>query len=133
MKILVDTPVWSLAFRKQPKTSTQQVIVQRLTALIKAMRVVLIGPIRQEVLSGISDENKFLQLKQKLRDFDDETLLREHYELAASFSNQCRKKGIRGSHIDFLICAVGFKNQYPVFTLDLDFERYRKYLNVKLY
>jgi predicted nucleic acid-binding protein len=133
VKVLVDTSVWSLAFRKQPKTEGQQGIINELTDLIKDLRAAMIGPIRQELLSGIVDENKFNQLRQKLRVFDDEKLELEHYELAASFSNQCRSHGIQGSHIDFLICAVGFKNHYPVFTLDKDFERYQKYLALKLY
>ena len=133
MKILVDTSVWSLAFRKQPKTEGQQGIINELADLIKDLRAAMIGPIRQELLSGIVDENKFNQLRQKLRVFDDEKLELEHYELAAFFFNQCRRHGIQGSHIDFLICAVGFKNHYPVFTLDKDFERYQKVLAVKLY
>ncbi len=133
MKVLVDTSVWSLAFRKKPKTEGQQGIINELADLIKDLRAAMIGPIRQELLSGIVDENKFNQLRLKLRVFDDEKLELEHYELAASFSNQCRSHGIQGSHIDFLICAVGLKNHYPVFTLDKDFERYQKYLGLKLY
>jgi hypothetical protein len=61
VKVLVDTSVWSLAFRKQPKTEGQQGIIN---------------------------------------------------ELAASFSNQCRRQGIQGSQMDCLICAVGFKNSF---------------------
>jgi predicted nucleic acid-binding protein len=133
MKVLVDTSVWALAFRKQPKTEAQQGIINRLADLIRDLRAAMIGPIRQELLSGIVEGNKFNQLRQRLRVFDDEKLEIEHYELAASFSNQCRRNGIQGSQIDFLICAVGFKNHYPVFTLDKDFERYQKILTVPLY
>ena len=133
MKVLVDTSVWSLAFRKHPRTEGQQGIIDELADLIKDLRAAMIGPIRQELLSGIVDENKFNQLRLKLRVFDDEKLELEHYELAASFSNQCRRQGIQGSHIDFLICAVGSKNNYPVFTLDKDFERYQSVLALKLY
>jgi predicted nucleic acid-binding protein len=133
MKVLVDTSVWSLAFRKQQKTEDQQEITNRLAELIRDLRAAMIGPIRQELLSGIVDKNKFNQLRQRLRVFDDEKLELEHYELAASFSNQCRRQGIQGSHVDFLICAVGIKNNYPVFTLDKDFERYQRVLALKLY
>jgi predicted nucleic acid-binding protein len=133
MKVLVDTSVWSLAFRKQPKTEAQQRTINRLADLIRDLRAAMIGPIRQELLSGIVEDNKFNQLRQRLRVFDDEKLEIEHYELAASFSKQCRRNGIQGSHIDFLICAVGIKNHYPVFTLDKNFVRYQKILAVPLY
>ena len=71
MKVLVDTPVWSLALRKQSKTEADERAVKELTELVRESRVVMIGPIRQEILSGISDEGKFETLRQKLRAFDD--------------------------------------------------------------
>ena len=52
--------------------------------------------------------------------------------MAAAFFNACRKKGVQGSHTDFLICAVRTE-QAPVFTLDRDFERFAKPLNVALF
>jgi predicted nucleic acid-binding protein len=133
MKVLVDTPVWSLALRKQSKTEADERAVKELTELVRESRVVMIGPIRQEILSGISDEGKFETLRQKLRAFDDEVLTTEHFELAASLSNRCRRQGIQGSHTDFLLCAVSVKGNYPLFTLDKDFDRYREYVGIELY
>jgi predicted nucleic acid-binding protein len=133
MKVLVDTPVWSLALRKQSKTQADERAVKELTELVRESRVVMIGPIRQEILSGISDEGKFETLRQKLRAFDDEVLTTEHFELAASLSNRCRRQGIQGSHTDFLLCAVSVKGNYPLFTLDKDFDRYREYVGIELY
>jgi predicted nucleic acid-binding protein len=133
MKVLVDTPVWSLALRKQSKTEADERAVKELTELVRESRVVMIGPIRQEILSGISDEGKFETLRQKLRAFDDEVLTTEHFELAASLSNRCRRQGIQGSHTDFLLCAVSVRGNYPIFTLDKDFDRYRGYVGIELY
>jgi predicted nucleic acid-binding protein len=45
----------------------------------------------------------------------------------------CRKKGIQGSHIDFLICAVAELHEMSIFTLDKDFIRYATVLPIKLY
>ena len=93
----------------------------------------MIGPVRQEILSGIPDETQFRKLKAKLRAFEDLELTSDDYELAAEFTNACRKKGVQGSHIDFLICAVAVRNKLPIFTLDKDFERYAQPLGISLY
>jgi predicted nucleic acid-binding protein len=133
MQILVDTPIWSLAFRKAEKTKEQISIINELENLINEFRIAFIGPIRQEILSGISDKNKFESLRQNLQAFDDEIIATKHYEKAAEMMNICRKNGIQGSHIDFLICALAHLNNYAIFTLDKDFENYSKYLDIKLY
>lgn len=131
MKVLVDTSIWSLALRKN--TSADADILSEFKELIKELRVILIGPIRQEILSGISDFQKFTALKDKLNLFDDLQLTTEYYELAAELSNTCRIHGIQGSHTDFLICAVAVKNGFPIFTLDKDFIGYKKYIDIQLY
>ena len=118
MRILVDTSVWSLALRPSGTDLSQKeaLAVNLLKELIRDGRVVVIGPVRQEVLSGIPDEAQFRKLKSKLRAFEDLGLTSDDYELAAEFTNACRKRGVQGSHIDFLICAVAARNQLPVFT-----------------
>jgi hypothetical protein len=133
MKVLVDTSVWSLALRKRTKTEADARTVRELAELVRELRVVMVGPIRQEVLSGISDEGKFETLMRKLRAFDDAELTTEHYEMAASFSNRCRRQGIQGSHTDFLLCAVSAKNGCPILTLDKDFHRYREHVGIALH
>ena len=133
MKILVDTSVWSLALRKKTLTEEEKNIVKELKELIYELRAVVIGPVRQELLSGISDDIKYMNLKDKLRAFDDLTLKVEDYEKAAEIFNTCRKNGVQGSHIDFLICAAAINNEISIFTTDKDFENYKKYINIKLH
>ena len=53
MKVLVDTVVWSLALRKKTLSDQESKIVEELKELIYELRVVTIGPIRQELLSGL--------------------------------------------------------------------------------
>ena len=93
----------------------------------------IIGPIRQEILSGYSDLRKFRTIKEKLSYFENTPILDTDYELAAEFSNKCRKKGIQGSHIDFLICGVANRTDMPIFTNDSDFMHYRKTIPIKFY
>lgn len=135
MRVLVDTSIWSLALRRTETDLSRKEAhaVDLLKELIRDGCAVVIGPIRQEILSGIPDEAQFRKLKAKLRAFEDLGITSDDYELAAEFYNACRKRGVQGSHIDFLICAVAARNQLPVFTLDEDFERYAQPLGISLY
>ncbi len=134
MKVLVDTPIWSLALRREKALSRgEQVFIAELNELINEVRVALIGPIRQELLSGISNDEQFRILKEKLRPFEDLALTQTDYERAAEFYNVCRKAGIQGSQIDFLICSVSVGNEVPIFTTDKDFLYYKKQLPILLY
>jgi predicted nucleic acid-binding protein len=135
VNVLVDTSIWSLAFRKPSGTISphEKAFVSTLAKLIDELRAVLIGPIRQEILSGIADEKQFASLQEKLSAFDDLPITMQDYESAAAFYNICRKAGIQGSHIDFLICAVASRNELLIFTRDRDFDTYSKFLDIELY
>jgi len=129
VKALVDTCIWSLALRhKNPDKN----IVNKLTDLINDGRAVLIGPIKQEILSGIFHSGQFEKLKGILSSFEEIQLNSKHFELAAEFCNICRAKGVQGSTIDFLICSVAYSERMFIFSTDKDFEYYAKYLPIKL-
>lgn len=53
-----------------------------------------------------------------LRPFPDLPIDTEDYERASLFFNRCRARGISGSAIDLLICAVSFRFAAPVYTTD---------------
>ena len=135
MNILVDTSIWSLAFRRKPaqKIKVEDPNILELSELIDEDRAVLIGPIRQEILSGISSPSQFSLLKENLRAFDDLLLNTKDYETAAEFFTQCRKKGSQGSHIDFLICSAAKNHAMAIFTSDRDFHSYSKILKIDLH
>jgi predicted nucleic acid-binding protein len=130
LKVLVDTSVWSLALRRQKQVAPE---AKELARLIEEGLVVMIGPIRQELLSGISQLAQFVALRDDLGAYEDRPLSRIHFETAAEFSNRCRKQGIQGSHTDFLISAVACLEEMAVFTTDLDFGRYAKHLPLTLH
>lgn len=130
MNVIVDTVIWSEAFRrKEPNIE----LTSSLTELIQEHRVLFLGPIRQELLSGISISQKFNLLRDKLSFFPDKEIITEDYILAAEYSNLCRKKGIQGSHIDFLICACATRMDASIFTTDKDFEHYKTVIPINLY
>lgn len=129
MRVLVDTCVWSNVLRRK---SPDKDLTAVLEDLISDARVALIGPIRQELLSGVPDPTQFRKLRQALSVFEDIPLTTEHFVKAAEFSNRCRKKGLQGSTTDFLICAVAATEHLQILTTDADFLRYAKHLPIRL-
>ena len=132
MRVLVDTSVWSLALRKKARSTDEEAVVDRLSAIIRDLHLVMIGPIRQEILSGISDNARFEELRGKISVFPDFDITTADYELAAKFNNECRKNGIQGSHTDYLICSVAQNNNMSILTLDKDFQRYKEYIGIRI-
>jgi predicted nucleic acid-binding protein len=128
--VLIDTSVWSIGLRRGDKNPEY---ASELKKLILEYRVKIIGPIRQEILTGINNFDNFIQLKNKLAGFPDLKLATDHYVYAAELSNKCRSKGIQGSHTDFLICAVSKMNKLAIFTTDKDFEGYSSVIGLALY
>ncbi len=129
--ILIDTVIWSLAFRRESNETSP--FSRELTELINEGQAKIIGPIRQEVLSGYSDPKKFKALKEKLDAFPNVPIEDNDYLKAAEFSNKCRRGGVQGSHVDFLICSIAWRLNMPIFSTDQDFENYSKHIPIKIY
>jgi predicted nucleic acid-binding protein len=135
VKVLVDTCVWSLALRRaaQDLGTDETLAVGELRELVSEGRASLIGPIRQELLSGIRRTEDFEQLRVRLGAFEDTPVTRDDYERAASFFNQCRAKGIAGTPSEVLICATAAHYDWPIFSTDQDFELYAQHLPIRLH
>jgi predicted nucleic acid-binding protein len=133
MTVLVDTPVWSFAYRRAKPSSRERAIIDELTRLIQREQSVLIGAIRQEVLSGIGNAVQFENVRTALRSFPELADEIADYERAATLYNVCRQAGIQGSPTDFLICSIAMRFDASVFTTDRDFERYTKITGVRLH
>lgn len=131
MNVIVDTSVWSLALRRaQPRPSR---VTDELAALVRERRVILLGPVRQEVLSGVKEPKQFETLRRHLRAFPDLDLDSVDFEEAASCYNRCRAKGVQGANTDFLLCATAVRRKAAVFTTDGDFHAFAKILPVSLH
>ena len=92
----------------------------------------LLGAVRQEILSGIKHQEQFKKLSNNLRAFPNLSLEAEDYELAAEYFNICRRNGIQGANTDFLICATANRRNYEIFTTDKDFINFKQYLPIIL-
>ncbi|MBI4289427.1 MAG: PIN domain-containing protein [Chloroflexi bacterium] len=131
MNVLVDTSIWSLALRRG--ATKDPIVTADLSELIGELRVQMIGPIRQELLSGIKSENQFEELRSYLSAFPDLPLETVDFERAAEFFNICRRNGVQGSNTDFLICSVAHSRGLEIFTSDDDFLAFRRRLPIRIY
>jgi predicted nucleic acid-binding protein len=133
MKVLVDTCIWAYALRRGKTAPEHDIVVRELGQLIREASVQMIGPIRQEILSGIGDQAQFLALRDHLREFPDLSINADDHERAAEMFNKLRAKGIQGSNTDFLMCALSERTGMPIFTTDEDFTLFKRHLQTKLH
>lgn len=133
--ILVDAPIWSLALRRRQRdlNEVERRHVREWERLVREGIAVLIGPIRQELLSGARDNGVWERLRTALRPFPDLPITIEDHEQAAQFFNLCRARGIAGSAVDLLICSVSARYRVPIYTTDGDFRRYASVLGFALH
>jgi len=128
MKTIIDTRAWSAVLRRNGRSSLGPLIDR----LIVTSGVQMLGVIRQELLSGIRARERFQKLQRQLEPFPDLPVETEDHVAAAEIFNVCRAKGVQGSQIDMLICAVSIKHKIPILTLDTDFKRYARYVPLDL-
>lgn len=133
--VIIDSSAWSIAFRRtKPLTDPREIAVAKVAyELVDRDSACMIGLIRQEVLSGIPTQKLFENLCDYLSIIEDSLVLPQDYIVAAQFFNLCRSKGIQGSHIDLLLCAVASRLDYPILATDHDFLHYAQLLPIRLH
>src|SRR6266481_8633208 len=102
MKVLVDSNIWSIGLRRDhSRLNNHQLLVKNeFSKLFDNGDIALIDPVRQEVLSGVKQNEHYERLRKRLRSIPSEPLVIEDYEDAARIYNQCASKGIAVYSID---------------------------------
>jgi predicted nucleic acid-binding protein len=131
VNVVVDTSVWSLALRRRHPSDAPE--VAELAELVREGRAVVVGPVRQELLSGIRGQGDYESLRDRLRAFPDLALESNDYEEAARLFNLCRERGVRGSNTDFLICAIASRRRLAILTTDSDFATFARIVPLRLH
>src|SRR2546427_6198406 len=121
--VLVDTTIWSLALWRRPRdlNDEERQLVDAWESLVRAGLAALAGPIRQEVLSGVRRQADFEALRRHLGAFPLLAIEFVDYDRAASFFNTCRTRGVSGTPVDMLVCALADRLRVAIFTTDRDF------------
>lgn len=132
MNLLVDTSVWSLAFRRDGNVDAPQVAVLR-SALEGEDIVVTTGIILQELLQGFAGPrarediiDRFSALPSLAPD------RRDHIE-AASLRNTCRRAGVQLGTIDALLAQLSIRHELIMLTTDGDFALAAKHCSLKVW
>jgi predicted nucleic acid-binding protein len=121
MKAIVDTCVWSLWLRRQSLArlnDKEQHTVAQLREAIQDRRAVILGPIRQEVLSGIREKTQFAKVQELLDPFPDEKIQCADYVEAARLYNLCQDHGVQCGPVDILMGAVAVRRGFTILTTD---------------
>ena len=132
--ILVDTSVWSLAFRRQARPGDEPKVVSLLRRMIKDDQPLAIpGIVFQELLTGVRDVSQENKLQGILDGFPLLLATREHHVEAAKISTACRKGGGAAATVDCLIAAQCVCSNAALLTTDEDFKQIARHATLKLY
>lgn len=129
--IACDTSVLSYFFRRA--AGIENGISDTVAGLIEADQLALFGIVRQELLSGIKLPEHFDRIDQATRALPLFLAEEEDHTTAAHFFNACRARGIEGSPVDFLICAMSVRRKFPIYTTDPDFSLYEPIIPIELH
>lgn len=120
MSLLVDTSVWSLAFRRDGEPGSPQVAALR-AALQGSEQVFTTGLVLQEVLQGFAGPKHRDILVERLSVLAFlQTDKRDHIE-AADIRNTCRRRGVQIGTIDAVLIQLCQRYELTLLTTDNDF------------
>jgi len=134
--VLVDTTVLSLSLRRRDPSRLsdhERRVVAEFLNLSDSGQIILLGVIRQELLSGIRHHEQFNRLRRILNGYSYLNVNLIDHDVAAEYTNRCRSAGLDAGDIDMLICAAAARAEIAVFTTDGDFSRYAKHLPLRLH
>ena len=132
--ILVDTSIWSLAFRRPRADESESIEVQALHLLIRQDWPVSVpGVVLQELLSGLREKAQFERLELRMEGFPVVLASRGDHVEAAKILNRCRSKGVTCASIDSLIAAMAIGRDASLFTMDKDFEHIAQHTSLKIF
>ena len=132
MSLLVDTSVWSLAFRRDVAQSAPEVHALR-HALLGGDQVFTTGLILQELLQGFAGPKARAQLLERLAALAFLQPDREDHIEAAEVRNICRRRGAQIGTIDALLIQLCRRHEITLLSTDKDFEAASKHIEFGLW
>lgn len=118
--LLVDTCVWSLAFRRD-RPSDDATVEHLRRSLEGADDVVVTGLILQELLQGVRGPSQREVLIDRLSALRSITPDRQDHIGAADIRNRCRRAGVQLGTVDALIVSISVRHDLTLLTVDADF------------
>ena len=132
MSLLVDTSVWSLAFRRDGQPGVPEVGALR-GALLGAEQVFTTGLVLQEVLQGFAGPRNRDQLVERLSVLAFLQPDKLDHIAAADIRNACRRRGVQIGTIDALLIQLCQRYGLTLLTTDQDFHAASQHVDVRLW
>ena len=132
MSLLVDTSVWSLAFRRDAEASTPAVDVLR-SALEGADQVFTTGLVLQELLQGFAGPKARGQLVEKFAALAFLQPDREDHIEAAEVRNTCRRNGVQIGTIDAVLIQLCLRHDLILLSTDNDFRSASRHVKFRFW
>ena len=120
MTLLVDTSVWSLAFRRDGDSNSPSVDALR-AALAGGDSIVTTGLILQELLQGFAGPRARKEIVERFAALPLIIPDRRDYIDAAELRNHCRRSGVQIGTIDALLAQLCIRHDLILLTTDGDF------------
>jgi predicted nucleic acid-binding protein len=132
MSLLVDTSVWSLAFRRDAEAVAPEVKTLQ-HALEGADQVFTTGLVLQELLQGFAGPKARSQLIERFAALGFLQPDREDHIDAAEVRNSCRRHGVQIGTIDAVLIQLCLKNDLVLLSSDNDFRSAAKHIKFRLW
>ena len=132
MSLLVDTSVWSLAFRRDTDAATPEVSTLQ-HALDGADQVFTTGLVLQELLQGFSGPKARTQLIDRFSALGFLQPNREDHIEAAEVRNTCRRHGVQIGTIDAILIQLSLRHDLVLLSSDKDFVSASKHVKFRLW
>ncbi|NDE01771.1 MAG: PIN domain-containing protein [Gammaproteobacteria bacterium] len=129
---MVDTSVWSLAFRRDSEQRAPQVAALR-TALTGGDSIVITGIILQELLQGFTGPRARKELLEKFAPLPMLMPDRTDHVDAAELRNLCRRAGVQLGTVDALIAQLCIRHKLILLTVDGDFASAAKHCDLDVW
>lgn len=118
--LLVDTSVWSLAFRRDAHSTAPEVGALR-KALGGTDTIVTTGLVLQELLQGFTGPRAHKQIVEKFSALALVVPDRIDHIGAADVRNRCRRAGVQVGTIDALLAQLCIRHELQLLTTDRNF------------
>jgi predicted nucleic acid-binding protein len=120
VSLLVDTSVWSLAFRRDRSDASPEVAALH-HALMGAQQVVTTGLVLQELLQGFAGPKAREALLGRFSALAFLQPDREDHVAAAEIRNTCRRRGVQIGTLDALLIQLAQRHELTLLTSHQDF------------
>lgn len=132
MALLVDTSVWSLAFRRDTPPDVPEVEGLK-RALLGGDLVVTTGLILQELLQGFVPTKARAAIVERFTAVETVQPDRDDHVAAAALWTRCRHAGVHLGTIDALIAQLSIRHDHTLLSTDRDFVHASRHIPLRLW